>query len=73
MPRKTLVVMECDRCKNEGDLFEVKYPEGVKEFILCERHSGPLVKLKDADYGTWKKRGRRPGFKKVDIADLENP
>lgn len=44
-----------------------------KEFILCERHSGPLVKLKDADYGTWKKRGRRPGFKKVDIADLENP
>lgn len=70
MPKKTVVIMQCDRCKDEGEQYEVKFPDGqVKEFILCGRHSGPLQKLKEADYGTWRRRGR--GFKKVNVEDLE--
>jgi hypothetical protein len=65
-----LVVLECDRCKNEGEQYELVFPDGqTKEFILCERHSGPLRKLREVDYGTWKRKGR--GFKKTPIEDLE--
>ena len=64
--------MDCDkapRCKQEGQPYLVKFPDGQeKEFILCERHATPFRELKEADYGTWKRKGR--GFKKTPIEDL---
>lgn len=63
-----MVVLECDRCTAEGEPYEVKFPDGTKEFILCERHAGPFQKLKEAEYGTWRRKGRK--FTKVNVEDL---
>lgn len=71
MPRRTLVVMDCDKpkCRQEGDLYTVRFPDGQeREFILCDRHAGAFKTLREADYGTWKRKGR--GFRKTPIEDL---
>ena len=65
-------MLECDksRCRQEGEAYLVRFPDGTeREFILCEKHSGVFRELRDADYGTWKRKGR--GFKKTAIEDLE--
>lgn len=72
MPRRTLTVFECDksRCKQEGEAFLVRFPDGQeREFILCDKHSGVFKELREATYGTWKRKGR--GFKKTPIEELE--
>ena len=66
-------MLECDRCGNEGTAYTVTYDGyGVKEFILCEKHSGPLERLKDLSYGTWRdpKPTRKRGIQKVDLSEV---
>lgn len=66
-------MLECDRCGNEGTAYTVTYDgNGVKEFILCERHNGPLEKLRDLSYGTWRepKATRKRGIQKVDLNEV---
>lgn len=71
MPRKTIEVLQCDRCKADGTPYQVTYEDGTKEFILCSRHNTQLEKLREADYGTWRRKGRRSTFKKVNLEDIE--
>lgn len=73
MPRRQVEVLECDRCGNPGKPYMVQYDhEGTMEFILCEKHNGPLEKLKGLSYGTWKdpKPKRKRGIQKVDLSEI---
>ena len=68
MPRETKIVLRCDRCNNEGAVYTVTFEDdGVKEFVLCERHNGRLEQLRGLSYGTWhdKKPKRKRGIHKV--------
>ena len=67
-------MLECDRCSQPGVEYRVMFDEeGFMEFILCEKHNGPLEKLRNLSYGTWreKKPQRKRGIKKVDLADIQ--
>lgn len=71
MPRKQVEVLECDvagRHDGEPEPYQVVYSDGTKEFILCPRHAAPLLKMKDADYGVFR---RRPGRKKLQKRSIE--
>lgn len=66
-------MLRCDRCSNEGTVYTVTFDdEGSREFVLCERHNGPLEKLRGLSYGTWheKKPKRKRGIHKVDPKDI---
>lgn len=68
MPRETVERLVCDRCGNEGTVYTVTFDdEGVKEFVLCEKHNGRLEQLRGLSYGTWhdKKPKRKRGIHKV--------
>lgn len=68
MARKTVEVLECDRCGNEGESYKVQFPDGeTREFILCDKHNAQLVKLRELPYGTWVSAKKRRAFKKVDL------
>lgn len=67
MPRKRIEVLVCDRCEQPGAVFTVAYEDGVMEFVLCEKHEGPLRKLRDLKYGTWKPVVRRRTFEKKPV------
>lgn len=78
MARRSVVVLECDKCGAEispDNVYPVTFPEGVKEFMLCDKHNTQILRLRDADYGTWKKaparRGRKRGINKVDLAEVK--
>lgn len=73
MPKETMIVLRCDRCSNEGHCYTVDFgDEQVKEFILCDKHSGPLEKLRGLDYGEWRKPRlrRRRGIQKINPEDI---
>ena len=46
--------------------------QGSKEFVLCDKHNGPLERLKGVDYGTWKDapKKRKRGITKVKLEDI---
>ena len=70
MARKTVVVLECDKCSNEGAPYIIEYTDGRKEFILCDKHNAQFERLRNADYGVWKetpKKRPRKRFEKVDL------
>lgn len=74
MPRETIQVLRCDRCSHEGTAYKVTFDdEGAMEFILCEKHNGPLEKLRGLAYGTWidQKPKRKRGIQKVRLEDIE--
>lgn len=66
-------MLRCDRCSQEGHCYVVDFgDEQVREFILCDKHSGPLEKLRLVEYGEWKtpKRPRKRGIQKIDPKDI---
>ena len=74
MPRETRVVLRCDRCTAEGTPYVVTFDgDGAREFILCEKHNGPLEKLRALQYGTWKEpaKPRKRGITKVKLEDIK--
>lgn len=73
MPRKQIEVLQCDRCSNSGKAYTVVFDgEGSKEFILCEKHNGPLEKLREVPYGVWKnpRKPRKRGIQKVKLEEI---
>lgn len=73
MARRTVEVLECDRCgAANSTAYTMVFPEGTKEFVLCEKHDTPLRRLRDATYGEWKtKEGpKRRTFKKTSLEAL---
>lgn len=73
MPREQVEVLRCDRCSNSGTVYVVSFDaQGSKEFVLCDKHNGPLERLKGVDYGTWKDapKKRKRGITKVKLEDI---
>lgn len=67
------MVLQCDKCTQPGIPYSVTFDgDGAMEFILCEKHNGPLEKLRGLDYGTWipPKPTRKRGIHKVDLKDI---
>lgn len=46
--------------------------EGAREFVLCDKHNGPLERLKAVEYGVWKDapKKRKRGITKVKLEDI---
>lgn len=61
MVKVTLETLECDVCRKPAERYTVTYPDGMKVFDRCEKHSGKLLSLKE-EPGEWStitaRRGR---------------
>ena len=61
MVKVTLETLECDVCRKPAERYTVTYPDGMKVFDRCEKHSKKLLGLKD-EPGEWStvtaRRGR---------------
>lgn len=66
--------LRCDRCSSSGTVYVVTFDqEGAREFVLCDKHNGPLERLKTVEYGTWKDapKKRKRGIQKVKLEDIQ--
>ena len=72
MPREQIEVLRCDRCTHEGLAYNVSFgDDGQREFVLCDKHNGPLEKLREVEYGTWVDQPTaRKRFKKTPLDEI---
>lgn len=72
MARRRVTIDECDRCGaevGEENIYTITFSDGVKQFMLCDKHNNPLLKLYEAEYGDWRPHGktRRRTASKIDL------
>lgn len=70
MAKRTLEIIECDICGDEGERYVVQYPEGAYSLDRCTDHATEILALRET-VGTWIHRATRTRFKISTQEDIE--